>query len=86
VNWAAKSDRQARFKADRARRAGIKWRTREAKPGRCGPPQQAYKAATPIILQVDPAKEPARAGLVLKSYLARARWITAHGYRHILKG
>lgn len=39
-----------------------------------------------IVLGIDPAKEPERALRALDSHLARARWMTEHGYRHLLKG
>jgi hypothetical protein len=39
-----------------------------------------------LILGIDPSKEPERASSALKSQLARARWITSEGYRHLLKG
>ena len=37
-----------------------------------------------IVLHIDPATEPARARRVWESHLARARWMTEHGYRHLL--
>ncbi|MGH9677343.1 MAG: DNA -binding domain-containing protein [Candidatus Acidiferrum sp.] len=39
-----------------------------------------------IVLQIDPAQEPARARRVWESHLARARWMTTHGYQHLLHG
>ncbi len=39
-----------------------------------------------IVLGIDPAKEPERARKALESHLARARWMTEHGYRDLLKG
>lgn len=39
-----------------------------------------------IILRIDPCDEPKRARSALKSHLARAHWMTEHGYRHLLKG
>jgi hypothetical protein len=38
-----------------------------------------------IVLGIDPTKEPARAKSILDSHLRRARWMTEHGYRHLLK-
>ncbi len=38
-----------------------------------------------IVLGIDPVKEPARAKSVLDSHLRRARWMTEHGYRHLLQ-
>jgi hypothetical protein len=38
-----------------------------------------------IVLGIDPTNEPARAKQVLDSHLRRARWMTEHGYRHLLQ-
>jgi hypothetical protein len=38
-----------------------------------------------IVLGIDPNKEPVHAKSVLDSHLRRARWMTEHGYRHLLK-
>jgi Uncharacterized conserved protein (DUF2285) len=38
-----------------------------------------------IVLRIDPQKEPARARRVWASHLARARWMTEHGFRHLLE-
>lgn len=37
-----------------------------------------------IVLHQDPVHEPERARRVWKSHLARARWMTENGYRHLL--
>lgn len=39
-----------------------------------------------IVLQIDPATEPERARRAFDSHLARARWMTQHGYGHLLRG
>lgn len=39
-----------------------------------------------IVLQIDPAAEPERARRAFDSHLARARWMTQHGYGHLLRG
>ncbi|HEY8031420.1 MAG TPA: DUF2285 domain-containing protein [Methylocella sp.] len=39
-----------------------------------------------IVLQIDPSQEPARARRAFESHLARAKWMTTHGYRHLLRG
>ena len=39
-----------------------------------------------IVLQIDPAREPARAKRAWESHLARAKWLTENGYRHLLRG
>jgi len=37
-----------------------------------------------IVLEIDPAKEPKRARLAHETHLARAKWMTTSGYRHLL--
>ena len=39
-----------------------------------------------IVLHIDPAREPDRARRAWESHLARARWMTENGYRHLLRG
>jgi hypothetical protein len=39
-----------------------------------------------IVLHIDPDREPARAKTAFESHLARAKWMTLHGYRHLLRG
>jgi hypothetical protein len=39
-----------------------------------------------IGLHIDPAQEPERAHRAWTSHLARARWMTESGYRHLLRG
>ncbi|WP_026607576.1 DNA -binding domain-containing protein [Methylocapsa acidiphila] len=38
-----------------------------------------------IVLGLDPAREPARARRAHETHLARARWLTEHGYRELLR-
>ena len=38
------------------------------------------------ILGIDPAKDPDRALRAVESHLARARWMTEVGYRHLAAG
>jgi hypothetical protein len=38
-----------------------------------------------VVLHIDPSREPARARRVWDSHLARARWMTKHGYKHLLR-
>ena len=38
-----------------------------------------------IVLDINPTKEPARAKQALDSHLLRARWMTEHGYRHLMQ-
>jgi hypothetical protein len=44
-----------------------------------------WREVARIVLKTDPEKEPARARRVYESHLARARWMTEHGYRHLLR-
>jgi hypothetical protein len=39
-----------------------------------------------IVLHIDPVQEPERARRAWESHLARAKWMTEHGYRHLLEG
>jgi hypothetical protein len=39
-----------------------------------------------ILFGIDAAKEPERARKIYDSHLARARWMTEHGYRKLLEG
>lgn len=41
----------------------------------------AWQEAVSILFGIDPAKDPERARRVHDSHLARARWMTEHGYR-----
>ena len=38
------------------------------------------------ILQIDPVAEPDRVSRAYESHLVRARWMSTHGYKHLLKG
>lgn len=38
-----------------------------------------------LVLHIDPARDPARARCAWESHLARAKWMTEHGYRHLLR-
>jgi len=37
-----------------------------------------------IVLHLDPQHEPDRARRAFDSHLSRAKWMTEHGYRHLL--
>ena len=39
-----------------------------------------------LVLQIDPTTEPERARRAFDSHLARARWMTKHGYGYLLRG
>ena len=43
-----------------------------------------WREAVQIIFGIDPALEPDRARQVHDTHLARARWMIASGYRHLL--
>ena len=43
-----------------------------------------WREVASIVFDLDVASEPDRARLVHGSHLARARWMTAHGYKHLL--
>jgi hypothetical protein len=38
-----------------------------------------------IVLRIDPKAEPKRARHAYETHLARARWMTESGYRHLLR-
>jgi len=45
-----------------------------------------WREVAKVVLHIDPAREPDRARTALDSHLARAKWIAASGYRHLLRG
>ena len=45
-----------------------------------------WREVARIVLHIDPEREPDRARHAFDSHLARAKWMTAHGYRHLLRG
>ena len=44
----------------------------------------SWEEAVSIIFAIDPASEPDRARRVYDTHLARARWMTEHGYKHLM--
>ena len=44
-----------------------------------------WEEVTRVVLDLDPALEPARARRTYETHLARARWLTEHGYRGLLR-
>jgi hypothetical protein len=44
-----------------------------------------WREAANVIFGIDPDAEPKRAQKVHDSHLARARWMTEHGYRQLLR-
>ena len=45
-----------------------------------------WQEVATIVLHIDPVREPARARRAWESHLARAKWMTESGYRHLLRG
>jgi Uncharacterized conserved protein (DUF2285) len=45
-----------------------------------------WEEVAQIVLRIDPAKEPQRARRAFDSHLARAKWMSENGYRHLLRG
>ena len=43
-----------------------------------------WTEAARIVLHIDPSQEPERARRAWESHLARAKWMTEHGYRDLL--
>jgi hypothetical protein len=44
-----------------------------------------WREAVEILFGIDPVREPERARHVHDSHLARARWMTHTGYKHLLR-
>ncbi|BCH29827.1 hypothetical protein MesoLjLc_17570 [Mesorhizobium sp. L-8-10] len=44
-----------------------------------------WREAVAVIFGIDPDSEPQRARRVHDSHLARARWMTEHGYRQLIR-
>lgn len=44
-----------------------------------------WRQAVNVIFGIDPSAEPERARKAHDSHLARARWMTEHGYRQLLR-
>jgi Uncharacterized conserved protein (DUF2285) len=45
-----------------------------------------WKLAARIVLGMDPEQEPKRARTAWESHLARAKWMSTRGYKHLLRG
>ncbi len=43
-----------------------------------------WREVARIVLKIDPDREYARAKRMYETHLARARWMTTHGYRYLL--
>ncbi len=44
-----------------------------------------WDEAALLVLRIDPIREPERARRAWETHLARARWLAAHGYWHLLR-
>lgn len=44
-----------------------------------------WREVVSVVFGLDPEREPERAKTVHDSHLARARWMTTDGYRHLLE-
>lgn len=45
-----------------------------------------WREVARIVLHLDPGNDPEEARRIWASHLARARWMTENGYRHLLRG
>ena len=45
-----------------------------------------WRRVVKIVLHIDPDHEPYRARRAFETHMARAKWMTEHGYRHLLRG
>ena len=45
-----------------------------------------WREVTRVVLHLDPEQESDRARRAFDSHLSRAKWMTEHGYRHLLRG
>ncbi|MDE5454184.1 DUF2285 domain-containing protein [Bradyrhizobium sp. CSA112] len=45
-----------------------------------------WREVARVVLQLDPEHESDRVRKAFDSHLARAKWMTEHGYRHLLRG
>jgi hypothetical protein len=45
-----------------------------------------WREVVRLVLHIDPELEPDRARRAFDTHLTRAKWMTEHGYRHLLRG
>ena len=45
-----------------------------------------WREVARVVLHLDPEHESDRARRAFESHLSRAKWMTEHGYRHLLRG
>ena len=48
--------------------------------------QADWREVARVVLHIDPDVEHTRARHAFESHLARAKWMTEQGYRHLLRG
>jgi hypothetical protein len=44
-----------------------------------------WREVARVVLHIDPEREPERARRAYDSHLARAKWMSSKGYRHLLR-
>jgi hypothetical protein len=55
-------------------------------PSRCRNDGADWREVARLVLGCDPDTDPECARRTYDSHLARARWMTTNGYRHLLRG
>ena len=45
-----------------------------------------WREVARLVLHIDPVAQRDRAKTAFDTHLARAKWMTEHGYRHLLRG
>jgi Uncharacterized conserved protein (DUF2285) len=45
-----------------------------------------WREVARLVLHLDPERDSDRARKAFESHLSRAKWMTEHGYRHLLRG
>jgi Uncharacterized conserved protein (DUF2285) len=45
-----------------------------------------WREVSRLVLHIDAGREPVRARRAWESHLDRAKWMTTHGYKHLLRG
>jgi hypothetical protein len=45
-----------------------------------------WREVARVVLHLDPERDSDRARKAFESHLSRAKWLTEHGYRHLLRG
>jgi hypothetical protein len=45
-----------------------------------------WREVAKVVLMIDPNNQPQRARRAWESHLARAKWMTTNGFKHLLRG